>query len=243
MIVHAAGVIAQEINGFAQFSHAVQPDFSRLARQKCEEEAEVFFVQIRSLVQHFSAFRRWDVPCFCSDQCGLYILGARPCDLTDWRIGRGVLDRDNGPTICCARDQRCAVEICLRKRATRSLDLFQVRVIGQVQTHRVLACSEKLGPGGDVRGFDGQRVERAGSDLFGCDAFIDDLVYERTVRAVLQQATHQIGQQVAMRADGGIDAAAGVVCVHDDLVQTLPHAMQTLEFVGLRVDARVLRDV
>ena len=60
-------------------------------------------------------------------------------------------------------------------------------------------------------------------------------MHEGGVRTVLQQATHQIGQQVAMRADGGVDAAAGAFLAVDDLVQTLAHAMQALELVGTAV--------
>ena len=54
---------------------------------------------------------------------------------------------------------------------------------------------------------------------------------EGGVGPVLQQAAHQIGQQVLVGADRRIDAAvqAGIVVQHR-VVQLLPHAVQALEF-------------
>ena len=78
-----------------------------------------------------------------------------------------------------------------------------------------------------------QRGKGAGGDLLGGDVLVDDLVDEGRIRPVFQQAAHQIGQQVAMRADGGVDPAAGALAFQHDVMQRLTHAMQTLEFKGL----------
>ena len=68
---------------------------------------------------------------------------------------------------------------------------------------------------------------------------IGDLVDERGVGAVLQQAAHQIGQKRLVRADRRVDAARPVELVrsHDLLVQRLAHAVQALELVlaGIKV--------
>ena len=75
-------------------------------------------------------------------------------------------------------------------------------------------------------------VKRIAGDHFGGDVFVDDLVHEAGVGAVFQKAAHQIGQQVAMRANRGVNATAGFLGLEDDVVQGLAHAVQALEFEG-----------
>ena len=56
-------------------------------------------------------------------------------------------------------------------------------------------------------------------------------MYKRAVRAVFQQAAHQIRQQIVVVADRCVNAAAVEVLIFGDFVQRLTHAVQTLEFV------------
>ena len=49
------------------------------------------------------------------------------------------------------------------------------------------------------------------------------------VGAIFQQAAHQIGQQVAMRADRGVDPATALGFSQHDIVQAFTHAVQALE--------------
>ena len=52
----------------------------------------------------------------------------------------------------------------------------------------------------------GDGVERAADQRVDADVFIDDLVDERRVRAVFQQAAHQVGEQGFVRTDRGVHA-------------------------------------
>src|SRR3546814_21123011 len=73
--------------------------------------------------------------------------------------------------------------------------------------------------------------------LFRSDCLVDrhllglNAVREGGVGAVLQQAPHQVGQQILMAADRRIDAARQVHLVRPDdlLVERLAHAVQALE--------------
>ena len=74
------------------------------------------------------------------------------------------------------------------------------------------------------------RLERIGGDLFRRYAFVDDLVDEGAVGAVFQEPAHEIGEEVAMGADGRIDPAARALGLQDLIMQGLAHAVQALEF-------------
>ena len=62
-------------------------------------------------------------------------------------------------------------------------------------------------------------VKRAADEFVKADVFIHNLADERGVRAVFQQAAHQIGEQGFVCAHGGIHTAAfAEVLRADDLV-------------------------
>ncbi len=65
---------------------------------------------------------------------------------------------------------------------------------------------------------------------FGGQTRIDDAIHERRVGAVLQQTSHEIRQQIFVRADWRIHAACVATLLRaDDLrVQLFAHAMQAL---------------
>lgn len=72
--------------------------------------------------------------------------------------------------------------------------------------------------------------DRALRDQFRGHVKVDDLVDERGVRAVFKQAADEIGEKIAVRTDGGVNAAAGAFGAVDDVMQTLAHTVQALEF-------------
>ena len=84
------------------------------------------------------------------------------------------------------------------------------------------------------RGIDAGDVERIGGDDLGRDVCVDDLIDERRVGAVLQQAPHQIGKQVLVSADWGVDPAARDMFRHHQAMEHFSHPVQALKFEGLR---------
>ncbi|MNZ82702.1 hypothetical protein D3C78_1014070 [compost metagenome] len=64
---------------------------------------------------------------------------------------------------------------------------------------------------------------------------VDQLVHERGVGAVLQQAPYQIRQQIAMRADRRVDAHGAVMLRQHRVVQRIAHAVQALELEFARL--------
>ncbi len=75
-------------------------------------------------------------------------------------------------------------------------------------------------------------VDRVGDQIADRQGFVDDAIDERGVRAILEQAAHQIRQQVFVRADRRVDAAGHVQMLAADhfVVQVRAHAVQALEF-------------
>ena len=69
--------------------------------------------------------------------------------------------------------------------------------------------------------------------------FVDNLVDEAGVGAVFQQAADEVCKKVTVRADWGIDAAAGGVVGEHDVVQAFAHAVQALEFKGQGIGRHV----
>ena len=78
----------------------------------------------------------------------------------------------------------------------------------------------------------GDGVERAADERVDADVFIDNLIDERCVRAVFQQAANQISQQCFVRADRGVHAHAAAEVLRADhlVVQRFAHTVQTLVF-------------
>ena len=86
---------------------------------------------------------------------------------------------------------------------------------------------------------------RIGHHLLGRQARIDDAIDERRVGAVFEQAPHEVGQQVLVRAHGRVHAA-GIFApgpAHHAVVQLRAHAMQALELEAIGVAAEHFRHV
>ena len=71
---------------------------------------------------------------------------------------------------------------------------------------------------------------RVGEQVGIADTLVGKLVDEARIGAILEQAAHQIGEQVAMPADGRIGPALVAVLAHQPFEQALAHAVQPLEF-------------
>ena len=90
------------------------------------------------------------------------------------------------------------------------------------------------------------RIHWIGDQVLNRHRRIGDAVHERRVRAVLQKAAHQIGQQRFVRPHRRVDAARPVQFVGTDnlVVERFAHAVQALEFViaGVEVGTWHLED-
>ena len=140
-----------------------------------------------------------------------------------------------------ARDQRPRFPGGGAERRPRPLDRGDGERIGQVPPPGVAACGQEEGGGGgdarigECRAQLFHRRDRIARDLFGRHALVHDLVDERIVGAVLQQAADEIGEKVVMGAHRRIDAAADAVARAHRLVQGLAHSVQPLELEARRV--------
>src|SRR3546814_15886151 len=72
---------------------------------------------------------------------------------------------------------------------------------------------------------------RVGDDLVDRQLLVLDAVHEGGVGTVLQQAAHQVGEQLLVAADRRVDAAGQVHPLRPDdlLIERLAHAVQALE--------------
>ena len=87
------------------------------------------------------------------------------------------------------------------------------------------------------------RGHRVRDYLLYVNTFVNNAIDERRIGAVLKQASHEIGQQVFVAADGRINTARSAELVRvDNLgVKIFAHSMQTLKFV-VAVRARVVQN-
>ena len=74
-------------------------------------------------------------------------------------------------------------------------------------------------------------ADRIADDFLNGQFLVDDAIDEGGIGAVLQQAAHEIGEQILVAADGGIHAArvAAGIGRDDMIVKRLAHAMQALK--------------
>jgi hypothetical protein len=84
-------------------------------------------------------------------------------------------------------------------------------------------------------------MQRRGQQRLGADMLVGQLVHEGRVGAVLQQPPHQVGQQVAVFAHGGVDTAGDGRAQHL-AVDAFAHAVQALHLEGRARRLRQLHD-
>ncbi len=83
---------------------------------------------------------------------------------------------------------------------------------------------------------------RRGEQALDIDGVVGQLVHEARVGAVLQQAAHEVGEQVAVLAHGRVHAAGHRRILHHLAVDALAHAVQALHFERGVLRARHLQD-
>ena len=107
---------------------------------------------------------------------------------------------------------------------------------GKIQTQRVEAVGIKVAWQGDARvGCVGLRQcgERIGDERFERHLGVGDLVHERGVGAVLEEAPHQVGQELVVAAHRCVDAADNPILVsalsEQGVVERVAHSQKLLE--------------
>ena len=117
---------------------------------------------------------------------------------------------------------------CVEPRALAELDAGRVSSRAREQVARWL--DRRRGVGSERRGPLQQPLDR--------HARVGRLRDEGGIGAVLEQPSHEVGEQVAMRADRCV-GAAGVTALGLDeaVVERVAHPVQALELVALRADA------
>ena len=234
----AGGVIAAMIDRLAHFGKRVRQDAAALAHDQRHQRRHAHFHEVGGAVERGGALPgRHFVP---ARRRG----GGRRQRL----LGGAVVGLDHashdaravGGVACLAR---CALALDPgddRRRAPRlrrcgerigeprqragigEVDAARIAPLGAVEIPRQRDARMRLGAQG------GEALERIGDDLLDRRRVVDQPVDERGVGAVLQEAPHQIGQQILVPADRRIDAARQVG--RDDLVvERLAHAVEALE--------------
>ena len=164
----------------------------------------------------------------------------------------GLRSFDRATLAQLARDDRAASPALARRARDAGCERVVLERIGQIHAARIQsrrAVQHARQRNARMRLLR-QRVhfgDRIADDVGDGRLLIDDAIDERRVGAVLQQAAHQVRQQVFVRADRRIHAARQAELVRaDDLrIQLLAHAMQALEFeraLGLRGELHDRRD-
>ena len=119
---------------------------------------------------------------------------------------------------------------CVEGRLMAELDAVRVAALGAVEVAgtRDAGVPRRIGRADDVGGTLEQALDR--------HVGIGRHRHEGRIGAVLEQPPHEIGEKVAMAADGGVGAAGGARHVLDEpLVEGFSHAVQALEFIAVRV--------
>ena len=112
-------------------------------------------------------------------------------------------------------------------------------VVGEVEAHGIVSvlvlAAVQIHRQRDARMRDrvevGHGFDRVADQFVDGNAFVGDAVDEAGVRAVFQQAAHEVGQQVLVRTDRCVHAAGHVEAIRRDhfRVQVVAHAVQLLE--------------
>ena len=237
------GVVAAEIHGFAHFGDGVVQRFAGFAHGQRHQLGHVRFHQVGQAAQHggalgggngspaaFGSFGGGDDFRYGG---GLYEGGAAHHFVVVSRIAyfmRALGGSGHG-------QERHGVQGRGRRAVHNGLQLLQRAFVAQVEALRIeafvaiqIARQRQAVVGVDT--LFGQGVERAADEGVDADVFIHNLVYKRGVRAVFQQAAHQVGQQGFVRAHRRIHAHAPSQVLRADhlVVQGFAHAVQALVF-------------
>ena len=235
------GVVAAEVGSLADFGHAVVQGLAGLARKQGDQPVHIGFQRIGHGAQHSAPARAalavpGDLGAGGGVDGGVDVSLGRFRDMAQdaGRIER-IGDRLGiGPGLELAADDRAGgqgLAVDLLQRDGVALTVGGLRIVA---AQRVLAVHVHVLRGRDLGvavgvGLDGG--DGVGGDGGSGHPLVQQGVDERGVGPVLEQAAHQIGQQVLMPADGGIGADRhGAEGVTGGVVERLAHAVQALEF-------------
>ena len=232
-------IIAQEVDRLAHFGDGVGQRLARFAHDQAQQDRHARLHRVGRSVQHRRAFgdraigparfRRADRRC-------ARFLGARFGDAADNIAMVGGVEHG---ARWAARAFGRSGPADRRAFAQRVAQPREHRFVAQVQPVRIAPVGIEVGRQRDQvvprAGMRHRRhqIHRIGDHLLDRHGRVGDPVDEAAVRAIFQQAAHQIRQQRLMRAHRRIDAARPVQLLraHHLLVQRLAHAVQALELI------------
>lgn len=121
--------------------------------------------------------------------------------------------------------------------------LPQIVVVGEIGAHGVfpvlVLAAQQIGRQRNLgmrNGAErGHRFDRIADQVFDGDVLVGDAIDEAGIGAVLEQATHQVRQQILVRADRCVHATGQSQAIGRNHfgIQVIAHAMQFLVFVML----------
>ena len=202
------GVVTQEVDRLAHLGHRVAPALVCFFHEHGAQVRQLLLHGIGSTAQRGSALgHRGVVPAgksLCRPRDGCLCVGGRGLG-HGGQHQRGVRHQQRGAVGGHSQVQALAVGSC---RAVQNRWQWQRR----------------------CRGLRLRLLQRRDQQLVHAHRFVGELVHERRVGTVLQQAAHQVGQQVAMRAHRCVDAAGNARLLQHLAVDALTHAVQALQF-------------
>ena len=195
------GVVAQEVHRLAHLGHAVAQRLVRLLDEQAAELGQPRIERIGGAAQCGGALgQRHAVP---AREGGVQALHGG-VDL----VACGLLHRIDA------------------RRCHRAQQRLALREAGEVRAGRVRSSAvQRLG---HRLPWLLRRRQGRGEQRLHVDLRVGELVHEGRVGAVLQQPAHQVGQQVAVLADRGVDAHRHIAAAHHLAVDRLAHAVQAL---------------
>ena len=257
IVAHLAGVIVQEVNGFAHFSDGVAEGFTRLAHQDPHQGRHLAFHQHRGALKNGGALLRR------SGEPDRRIVDSAGQRLLHFSVA-GFADVADDIFRLCRVNHRLHLAFGHRLLQHRQCLPFMQRaveqgrgeggqtvLVRQIETGGVApAAAVEIARQRDFRMRQAglafllrqffYRADRVGHQLVQRQGIVRDTVDERGIGAVLQQTTHQIRQQRLVGAHRGVDPARPIQfavgdLAHHLLVQRFAHAVQALELILARV--------
>ena len=211
------GVVAAEIGSFANFRDGIIQRLAAFPLQQRDEVRPALFQQIRRALQNSCPMI---CRCAAPREKAVTRRGNGTVDIS-WRIG--VHGSNGGAFGCNLGDE------VVERHALAEFDAVRIDPLRQ---H--VARQGDFGMRGIFSGANDFRWPP--QQIIDGHAGVGGHRHERGVGAILQQAAHQIGEQVAMAPDRRVGAAGeGRAIFGETCIERLAHAMQALEFVSLVV--------
>ena len=230
-------IIAAKIYRFANFGDGIGNGFAGFPHAKLDKLIPARLQKIGGAAQ--TAAGPFSVAPLCPigflGQINCHIYGLRPCikGLADFDVLiKGRPDSCGGALpLSAPHDRGCHIVGCLGQERLQGVGLFglgPVHPLGGEARHAkgILGWGDDIAIAGSSRLHPFNRVTHQGCNI---GFVVSKLIDERGISPVFQQAAHQIGQQIAMLADRGINAAGHPALVHKRRMQAFSHAVQALK--------------